>query len=76
MNNVKMLWGLVGALVLLLAVVTWSWYKEAQTLQTAAVVGDRTITEAEWVTTLKQKYGKQVLSDLVDRQVVFQEAKR
>lgn len=76
MNNVRMLWGLVAALVLLLAVVTWSWYKEAQTLQTAAVVGDHAITEAEWVRTLKQKYGKQVLSDLVDRQVVFQEAKR
>jgi foldase protein PrsA len=76
LNNVRMLWGLIGALLLLLAVVSWSWYKQADALQAAAVVGERTITQSDWITMLKQKYGKQVLTDMIDREVVFQEAKR
>ncbi|NGQ96413.1 peptidylprolyl isomerase [Brevibacillus sp. SYP-B805] len=76
MNNVKMLWSLIAALVLLVAVVTWSWYKQASELQAAAVVGGTTITEADWIRNLKQKYGQQVLEDMIDREVVFQEAKR
>jgi foldase protein PrsA len=76
LNNVRTLWSLIGALVLLLLVVTWSWYKEAGTLQAAAVVGEKTITQADWIAALKQKYGKQVLNDLINREVVFQEAKR
>jgi foldase protein PrsA len=76
LNNVKALWSLIGALLLLLMVVAWSWYKESADLQSAAVVGERTISESEWVETLKQKYGKQVLNDLINREVVFQEAKR
>ncbi|MFY0545761.1 peptidyl-prolyl cis-trans isomerase [Brevibacillus sp. H7] len=76
MNNVKVLWSLIGALLLLLLVVTWSWYKEAGTLQAAAVVGEETISQADWIGSLKQKYGKQVLNDMINREVVFQEAKR
>jgi len=76
LTQVKTLWSLIGALILLLLVVTWSWYKDAGSLQTAAVVGEKTITEADWVAALKQKYGKKVLNDLVNREVVFQEAER
>lgn len=76
MNNTKMLWSLIGALTLLLAVVTWSWYKQDTELQAAAVVGSTTITQAEWIGKLKQKYGKEVLDDMIDRATVFQEAER
>jgi foldase protein PrsA len=76
LNNVKVLWSFIGALMLLLMVVAWSWYKESAALQAAAVVGGRTISQAEWIESLKQKYGQQVLNDLINREVVFQEAKR
>jgi len=76
LNNTKMLWSLIGALTLLLAVVTWSWYKQDTELQAAAVVGSTTITQAEWIGQLKHKYGKEVLDDMIDRATVFQEAER
>lgn len=76
MNNSKMLWSLIGALLLLLTVVSWSWYKQDAKLQAAAVVGSATISQADWINQLKQKYGQQVLDDMIDREVVFQEAKR
>ncbi|MGN7472154.1 peptidyl-prolyl cis-trans isomerase [Brevibacillus sp. SAFN-007a] len=76
MTKEKGLWAFIGALVLLLLVVTWSWYQSSGKLQPAAIVGDVTISEAEYVSALKQKFGKQVLDDLVNREVVFQEAKR
>lgn len=76
MNNSKVLWSLIGALVLLLAVVSWSWYRQDMSMQTAAVVGSQKISEAEWIGQLKQKYGQQVLEDLINREVVFQEAER
>lgn len=76
MNNAKMLWSLIGALLLLLSVVTWSWYKQNTELQAAAVVGSAKITEADWIKQLKQKYGKEVLDDMIDRVTVFQEAER
>ncbi len=76
MNNTKMLWSLIGALMLLLAVVSWSWYKQDEKLQAAAVVGSATISQADWINQLKQKYGQQVLDDMIVREVVFQEAKR
>ncbi|QRG67862.1 peptidyl-prolyl cis-trans isomerase [Brevibacillus choshinensis] len=76
MTNTKGLWAFIGALVVLLLVVTWSWYQSSGKLQSAAVVGGATISEAEYVNTLKQKFGKQVLKDMVDREVVFQAAKQ
>ncbi len=76
MNNVRVLWGLIGGLILLLAVVSWSWYKGTGHVQTMAVVGRQTISESDWVQALKRKYGQQVLNDMVNRQVVLQEAKR
>lgn len=76
MTNTKGLWAFAGALVVLLLVVTWAWYQSSGKLQSAAVVGGATISEAEYVTALKQKFGKQVLQDLVNREVVFQAAKQ
>ncbi|WP_188066783.1 peptidyl-prolyl cis-trans isomerase [Brevibacillus brevis] len=76
MTNVKGLWAFIGALVLLLLVVTWAWYQASGKLQPAAIVGDKTISRDEYVTALKQKFGKQVLNDMINREVVFQEAKR
>jgi len=75
-NNTKTLWGLIAALVLLLLAVSWSWYQSAAKLHTAAVVGDRTISEADWIEMLKEKHGQQVLADMINREAVFQEAKR
>lgn len=76
MTNGKGLWTFVGALVVLLMVVSWSWSQSSGKLKTAAVVGEKTITDAEWVTALKEKYGQQVLQDMINREVVFQEAQR
>lgn len=76
MTNVKGLWAFIGALVLLLLAVTWAWYQASGKLQPAAIVGDKTISNDEYVTALKQKFGKQVLNDMINREVVFQEAKR
>ena len=76
MTNSKGLWTFVGALVVLLMVVTWSWSQSSGKLKTAAVVGEKTITDAEWVAALKEKYGQQVLQDMINREVVFQEAQR
>lgn len=76
MTNVKGLWAFIGALVLLLLAVTWGYYQSSGKLQSAAVVGDKTISEAAYVAALKQKFGKQVLDDMINREVVFQEAKR
>jgi foldase protein PrsA len=75
-TNAKTLWTLIGALVVLLLVVSWSWYRSSAAFHPAAVVGERTISEADWVAMLKQKYGQQVLEDMINREVVFQEAKR
>ena len=75
MTNVKGLWAFIGALVLLLLAVTWAWFQSSGKLQPAAIVGDVKISEAEYVSALKQKFGEQVLNDLINREVVFQEAK-
>lgn len=72
----KGLWVFVGSLVLLLLAVSWSWYQSAGQFKAAAVVGDKVISDAEWVAALKQKFGQQVLQDMINREVVFQEAKR
>lgn len=76
MTNAKGLWAFIGALVLLLLAVSWAWYQSSGKLQPAAIVGEKTITDAEWVAALKQKFGQQVLHDMINREVVFQEAKR
>ncbi|MED1954114.1 peptidyl-prolyl cis-trans isomerase [Brevibacillus centrosporus] len=76
MTNIKGLWAFIGALVVLLLVVTWSWYQTSTKLQPAAVVGGSTISEADYISALKQKFGDQVLQDMVNREVVFQAAKQ
>ncbi|GED33810.1 peptidyl-prolyl cis-trans isomerase [Brevibacillus centrosporus] len=76
MTNTKGLWAFIGALVVLLLVVTWSWYQTSTKLQPAAVVGGSTISEADYISALKQKFGDQVLQDMVNREVVFQAAKQ
>jgi len=74
LNNVRFLWGLVGSLILLVAVVSWAWLQESRTYKTVAVAGGKSITEKEWVELLKQKYGEQTLNELINQAVVFQEA--
>lgn len=76
MTNTKGVWAFSGALVVLLLAVTWAWYQSSAKLQPAAVVGDKIISEAEYVSALKQKFGAQVLQDMVDREVVFQAAEK
>ncbi|MFD2369675.1 peptidyl-prolyl cis-trans isomerase [Brevibacillus sp. GCM10020057] len=76
MTKTKGLWAFSGALVVLLMAVTWAWYQSSAKLQPAAVVGDKMISEAEYVGALKQKFGAQVLQDMIDREVVFQAARK
>lgn len=74
MNNVRVLWGIIGGLVILLAVVSWAWMKDSVT--TVATVGGDSISEKEWTDRLKLLYGDEVLKELINRRVVEQEAKR
>lgn len=46
------------------------------TSKTVATVGEEQISEKEWVNSLKELYGKQVLEQLINRQVVSQLAKK
>ncbi|QIC07074.1 peptidylprolyl isomerase [Brevibacillus sp. 7WMA2] len=75
MRNVRFLWSLIGALILLLAVVSGAWYKGAG-LATVAKVGDENVTEQALNSQLKERYGKQMLDRIIDHQLVFQEANR
>lgn len=75
MTNARLLWGLIGAL-LLLSVVTWSWYKQESTFKAVAVIGDKAISETDWVAELKRKYGQQVLEEMINREVVQQSAEQ
>ncbi len=77
MGKAKVLWTLIGSLIVLLSVVTWSWYKQASDFKTVATIGSgQSITEAEYLAKLKKKYGKQVLEDMINRKTVFLEAER
>ncbi len=75
MRNTKLLWGLIGSLVLLLAVFGWK-YAELLGTRKVAVVGDVTITEGDWTRELKGKYGQLVLNKMIDQQVVLQQAEK
>jgi foldase protein PrsA len=75
MGNTKLLWGLVGCLILLLAVLGWK-YNQVIGQNTIASVGDITINEAELADELKKKYGQLVLERMIDKQVVFLQAKK
>jgi foldase protein PrsA len=73
-NNVRVLWGIIGGLVILLAVVSWAWMKDS--VSAVATVGGDSISEKEWTDRLKLLYGDEVLKELINRRVVEQEAKR
>lgn len=75
MRNPKLLWGLIGCLILLLAIFGWN-YGELIGSRKVATVGDVTITEADWTRELKGTYGTTVLEKMINREVVDQEAKK
>lgn len=74
-RNTKLLWGLIGSLVLLLAVFGWQ-YAELLGSRKVAVVGNLVITEGDWTRELKNEYGQLVLNKMIDRQVVLQQAEK
>lgn len=74
MRNVKFLWGMIGCLLLLLAVLAWD-YGGILGSRKVAIVGDVTLTEADWTKELKGKYGQLVLDKMIDYEVVMQAAK-
>ncbi|WP_134702188.1 peptidyl-prolyl cis-trans isomerase [Ammoniphilus sp. YIM 78166] len=75
MKNVRLLWGLVGCLLLLLAVVGWN-YKILLGTRQVAQVGSVIITETDWTQELKRHYGRMVLEKMIDREVVIMQAKQ
>ncbi len=75
MKNVRLLWGLVGCLLLLLAVVGWN-YKILLGTRQVAQVGSVMITETDWTQELKRQYGRMVLEKMIDREVVLLQAKQ
>ena len=75
MRNIKFLWGIIGCLLFLVAILGWN-YAELVGSRKVAVVGDETLTEADWTRELKAKYGKLVLDTMIDHEVVLQQAKK
>jgi len=75
MRNVKLLWGIIGCLLLLLTVLGWD-YAGMIGSRKIATVGSVTLTEADWTRELKNKYGKLVLDRMIDREVIEGQAKK
>ncbi|MBP1932487.1 peptidylprolyl isomerase [Ammoniphilus resinae] len=69
MRNVKVLWGIIGCLILFILVGTWK-YSELAGTRKVAVIGGKAISEGVWVDQLKAQYGTLVLNQMIDRQVV------
>lgn len=75
MRNIKLLWGFIGCLLLLLVVLGWN-YNALLGARKVAVVGNETITESDWTNELKRHYGNMVLENMIDRQVVLLQAEQ
>jgi foldase protein PrsA len=73
-RNSKLLWGLIGCLLLLCAVLGWN-LNEQLGARTVAKVGEEVITFAEFNRELKQTYGQHVLDKMIDKKAVFLQAK-
>ena len=70
MGNVRLLWGLISCLILLLAVFGWK-YNQVARPKYDCCCRYITIKEAELTSELKKKYGQVVLDRMIDKQVVF-----
>lgn len=75
MRNVKLLWGIIGCLLLLIAILGWD-YAGFIGSRKVASVGKTILTEADWTEELKNKYGKPVLNTMIDRAVVAYHAEK
>ncbi|MEW9672700.1 peptidyl-prolyl cis-trans isomerase [Ammoniphilus sp. 3BR4] len=75
MRNIRVLWGIIGCLLLLLGVLGWN-YNTLMGARKIADVGNETITESDWTNELKRHYGKMVLENMIDRQVVLLQAQQ
>ena len=69
MRNVRVLWGIIGCLILFILVGAWN-YSELTGTRKVAVIGSEGISEGDLVNQLKKQYGALILDKMVDRQVV------
>src|SRR5690348_16703499 len=91
MRNVKRLWGVIGCMALFLLVlislqIARSWNQpeptkptEQQTVKDneriVAAIGSRKITIGELETALEQRYGAELLNQIIDREAISLEGK-
>jgi len=68
-RNVRVLWGIIGCLILFILVGAWN-YSELTGTRKVAVIGSEGISEGDLVNQLKKQYGALILDKMVDRQVV------
>ncbi|SFB22976.1 MULTISPECIES: peptidyl-prolyl cis-trans isomerase [unclassified Bacillus (in: firmicutes)] len=75
--NIKQLWLLVAGLVMLNCITVAFFLSKSKTTwntklgeEVVATVGDKEVTRQEWLMELEARYGKDVLRDLVDQQVI------
>ncbi|WP_374722270.1 peptidyl-prolyl cis-trans isomerase [Peribacillus tepidiphilus] len=82
----KQLWSIIAGLVLLnvitILLFTTGPFSSLQTFgekdkkETVAKIGDSSITRQEWIAELENRYGKEVLKEMVDEKVVLETAKK
>ncbi|MDC3426247.1 peptidyl-prolyl cis-trans isomerase [Aquibacillus sp. 3ASR75-11] len=84
----KFLWGVIVLLLITNLATIVIWMKEKEEVitgentpqlkrnDTVASIGNTDISYEKWLTTLEDTYGKKVLKDMVDREVVLQLAKK
>ncbi|WP_232699093.1 peptidyl-prolyl cis-trans isomerase [Brevibacillus daliensis] len=75
MRNIRLLWYLVGGMTVLLLVMMGAWY-EGVGLTQVAQVGSTTITKSELVAEMNGRYGEQTIAQMINKELVFQEAKQ
>ncbi|RXT09024.1 peptidyl-prolyl cis-trans isomerase [Ammoniphilus sp. CFH 90114] len=75
MRNIRVLWGIIGSLLLLLGVLGWN-YNSLIGAKKIAQVANESITESDWTDELKRIYGKLVLEKMIDRRVVLLQAEQ
>lgn len=77
MNQQQLLFIIIGGLVLVnILTVVFFLFKSDGANETVATVGKQTISQQDWLNALEAKYGKDVLSELIDQKVIEERAKK
>lgn len=76
-NQQQLLFVIIGGLMLVnILTVVFFLFKSDGANETVATVGKQTISRQDWLNALEAKYGKDVLSELIDQKVIEEKAKK